>query len=158
LIVRFNYQLCARCDKIPVQIKAASRGVVARLKAGLTTTTHEVIVMATPSLSPKLALEIARRQRHAIVTRAIQLAKNAVKHQLQARGIKLASVSARDITLMAEDYLNQHRHELIVEAMTTVQQWTAEGVFGKCATSSQIQWVRLCRTHERNGCSEGTQG
>lgn len=115
---------------------------MARLKAGLTTTTHEVIVMATPSLSPELALEMARRQRHAIVTRAIQLAKNAVKHQLQARGIKLASVSARDITLMAEDYPNQHRHELIVEAMTTVQR----------------EWVRLCRTHERNGCSEGTQG
>ena len=89
--------------------------------------------MATPSLSPKLTLEIARRQHHAVSVLAIQRAKRSVQRQLQAQGLKLAQFSAKDITLLAEGYLAQHRHELIVEAMTTVEQWTARGVFGKRA-------------------------
>jgi len=49
---------------------------------------------ATPSLSP------AERLKSAVFTRALHRAKHAVKRQLQARGIKLASVSARDITMI----------------------------------------------------------
>jgi site-specific recombinase XerD len=89
--------------------------------------------MATPSLSPKLALGIAQRQRHAVIVLAIQRAKRSMQRQLQAQGIKLASVSARDISHLAEAYLAQHRHELIAEAMTTVERWTARGMFGKRA-------------------------
>jgi hypothetical protein len=113
---------------------------------------------ATPSLSPKRVQEILQRQRHAVITLAIQRAKKAIMAQLQARGEKVAHYSAKDITLLAEAYLAQHRHELVVEAIAIVECWTAQGYFGKRAQRaganinnsvkrrrSQIQWVRLCR-------------
>jgi hypothetical protein len=39
-----------------------------------------------------------------------------VKRQLQAPGIKLHAPSAKDIRVLADDYLAQHRERLIVEA------------------------------------------
>jgi hypothetical protein len=83
------------------------------------------IVIATNSLSP------AERLKSAVFTLALQRAKTAVKRQLQAKGHKVAHYSARDITMMAQAYLDQHRAELIAEAKATVECWVAEGFFGK---------------------------
>jgi hypothetical protein len=106
-----------------VQIKAASRGVVARLKAGLTTTTREVIVMATTSLSPKRELERIRKHRSAVITLAMQQAKRLVQRQLQAQGLKLAQFSAKEITLLAEAELERNRARFIAVAEQTINTW-----------------------------------
>jgi hypothetical protein len=89
--------------------------------------------MAKPSLSPKLALELAQRQRHAVITLAIQRAKKAVQAQLQAQGHKVAHFSAKEITVMAEQFLAEHRHEFVAWVIPVVQAWTREGMFGKRA-------------------------
>ena len=39
-----------------------------------------------------------------------------MKRQLQAQGIKLYSLSAKDIRVLANDYLAQHRTKLVAEA------------------------------------------
>jgi hypothetical protein len=65
----------------------------------------------------------------AVFVLARQAARKAVKRQLQARGLKPQYMSARDISVLADEYLAEHR-ELITEAKATVAQWQAEGVFG----------------------------
>ena len=52
------------------------------------------------------------------MTLALLRAKNAIKRKLQAQGIKLNSVSARDITLMAEHHLNKHRARVSTDGQT----------------------------------------
>jgi hypothetical protein len=55
-----------------------------------------------------------------LCTLARQKAVKAVKHQLQARGIRLNDVAARDIHIWADAYLEVHRQELIEQAMEMV--------------------------------------
>jgi hypothetical protein len=71
--------------------------------------------MATPSLSPK-ALERIRRHHHAVAVLAHRSAKKAVVAQLRAQGLKPQHYSAREIAILADDYLAQHRARLIVDA------------------------------------------
>jgi hypothetical protein len=66
------------------------------------------------------------------VTLARQGAVKAVKRQFAARGIKLHSVTHREIVAAAEYYLSDHP-ELITEAKPTIERWTLEGVLGKRA-------------------------
>jgi hypothetical protein len=83
-----------------------------------------------------------------------------VKAQIRREGrIKLCSVPSREITAMAEAYVLAHR-ELIAEARARVEQWAAEGFFGKAVQHSQDlhkprsaapQALPLCETHDRNG-------
>jgi hypothetical protein len=117
---------------------------------------------ANASLSPKLALEIAQRRHHAIVVLAIQRAKKAVKAQLQAQGHKVAHYSAKEIAVMADQYLSQHRHELIVEAIGIVERWTAEGVFGKRAQRAaesvrNVTGLRTLAQPQPHQCEENWQ-
>ncbi len=69
----------------------------------------------------------------ATMTLALQRAKKSVQAQLRAKGLKLAQFSARDIGLLAEAYLDQHRAELLAGAKAIVERWMAEGFFGKRA-------------------------
>jgi hypothetical protein len=43
-----------------------------------------------------------------------------VQTGIRAKGQRLADFSAREITLLAEDYLAQHRQELIAEAENVI--------------------------------------
>jgi hypothetical protein len=74
------------------------------------------MVMATTNLSQNRATQRLLRHRAAVATLARQAAIKAVKRQLQAQGIKLYSLSAKDIRVLADDYLAQHRARLIAEA------------------------------------------
>jgi hypothetical protein len=56
----------------------------------------------------------------AFATLARQAAVKAVKRQLQAQGIKVPSLSAKDIRALADDYLGQHRERLVAEAKQIV--------------------------------------
>jgi hypothetical protein len=91
------------------------------------------MAQASDSLSPKRAAELERQHRHAAIVLALQSATRTIKTQLQAEGIKVNHVSVRDIRIQAEAYLDVHRTRLIAEATAIVEQWTAEGFFGKRA-------------------------
>ena len=61
---------------------------------------------ATVSLSPK-ALERIRKHRAAVRTLAMYRAKQAVKEDIRARGLKIAQFSAKEIAVLAEAELEQ---------------------------------------------------
>jgi hypothetical protein len=86
--------------------------------------------------------ELEARRRCAVAVVAQQRAIKAVKRQLQARGLKPAHFSRREITVLAKEYLRDHpsiRAELIAEAREIVDQWQAEGFFGKRAAAQVIR-------------------
>ena len=66
----------------------------------------------------------------AIVTLARQRAIKAVKRGYQAKGVKVYQIAHKEIVIAANEYLREHR-ELIAEAAEVVEQWRAEGFFGK---------------------------
>ena len=78
---------------------------------------------ATTMSAKELALQIKFRGclHHAVLYRA----RNKVKDQLRAAGLKISGYSARDLTVLAEEYVQHHREELI-EAVTP---WVHELVF-----------------------------
>jgi hypothetical protein len=116
--VRFNVRCDARSDKLTCANEAPGHGSEHHDRA-LTITTKG-IVMATRSLSPKRALEKMRQYRAAVMTIAHYRAKQAVKAEIRARGQKIAEFSARDIALLAEAYMAQHRDWLITKAAEDV--------------------------------------
>jgi hypothetical protein len=68
-------------------------------------------------------------------TLARQRAMKAAKAGLQALSLRPSQFSHRDLVIRAEQYLDQHREELIAEAKQIVARWQAEGLFWKaCST------------------------
>jgi len=65
---------------------------------------------ANPPLAPSAVL----------TTAAMYRARQEIKRQLKARGERVAQLSARDITLLAEQYLAEHRQALMEEAQAMV--------------------------------------
>ena len=63
------------------------------------------------------------QHRHAVITLALQRAKKAVQAGIRAKGQRIAGFSAREITLLAEDYLAQHREQLWAEAEHAIATW-----------------------------------
>jgi hypothetical protein len=88
--------------------KAASQGGHHDAKAGLTTTTHEEIVMATRSLSPKQIAERAQLARQAVMVFARLAAKRAIQDQLRAAGVRVSLVPPAEIMRQAGEYLASH--------------------------------------------------
>jgi hypothetical protein len=72
--------------------------------------------MASTSLSPNRAMQRMLKHRAAIATLARQAAIKAVKHRLRADGLKLHDFSAKDIAVLADKYLAEHRARLIEDA------------------------------------------
>lgn len=60
-------------------------------------------------------------------------ARKAVKEQLRREGLKPTHYAAREISLMASEYLMAHRAELMPPAIETITHWTLAGEFGKRA-------------------------
>ena len=60
-------------------------------------------------------------------------ARDAVKDQLRKQGLKVSHYAARDITVMACEYLSEHRSELLPPAIETITRWTLACEFGKRA-------------------------
>ena len=67
-----------------------------------------------------------------VVTIARLRARNAVKRQLRDRGLKVSHFSAKEISVLAEEYFAQHP-ELINEAAIVVERLRVEGYLGKRA-------------------------
>jgi hypothetical protein len=74
---------------------------------------------AAPSLSPK-ALERIRRHGVAVRTLAQMRARKATLAGLRSQGLRPQRFSAKEIALLAEDLLAQHRAELVAEAIEII--------------------------------------
>jgi hypothetical protein len=66
-------------------------------------------------------------------------ARKAVKEQLRREGLKPTRYAAREISLMASEYLMAHRAELMPLAIETITRWTLAGHFGKRAQRALAQ-------------------
>jgi hypothetical protein len=57
----------------------------------------------------------------------------AVKDQLRKQGLKVSHYAAREITVLAQEYLSGHRSELMPDAIAAIERMTLAGEFGKRA-------------------------
>ena len=78
---------------------------------------------AAVNLSPNVATQRLLRHRSAVMTLARVRAKKAVLVALRAQGLRPQHFSAREIAVLAEYYLNQHRAELVGEATEAIATW-----------------------------------
>jgi Na+-transporting NADH:ubiquinone oxidoreductase subunit NqrC len=76
---------------------------------------EEPMAKAVRSLSPKQIAERTQLHRQAVIQLARLAAKNAVKEEMRAQGIRLTLVFPAVITAKANEYLSAHR-ELFDEA------------------------------------------
>jgi hypothetical protein len=79
--------------------------------------------MATPSLSPNRIAQRLREHHHAVIVLARQSAKKAIKAQIRAEGLKLSQFSAKDISIRADAWFDEHRDELLAEAEHAIATW-----------------------------------
>ena len=77
------------------------------------------MAQAARSLSPKQILERLQRHRHAVAVLAMQSARREVKAQIRAQGLN----SAKEISILAEAHLAQHREQLRAEAEHAIATW-----------------------------------
>jgi DNA invertase Pin-like site-specific DNA recombinase len=77
----------------------------------------------------------------------MQRAKKAVQANIRAKGQRLADFSAREITVLAEDYLAQHREQLRAEAEHAIATWPgfARWRLPDCANLSTFVQIRKAR-------------
>jgi hypothetical protein len=87
------------------------------------------IVMAEASIQQKALIQITTAA-HVL---AMLRARNAVKEELRKQGLKLTEYSAREITSWASVYLDDHRSELMPDAIAQARAMILAGVCGKRA-------------------------
>jgi hypothetical protein len=78
---------------------------------------------AAISLSPNRATQKILRHRSAVMTLARMRAKKAVLLALRAQGLKPQDFSAREIGVLTDYYVNQHRAKLMAEAEEAIATW-----------------------------------
>ncbi len=83
-------------------------------------TAHELCTLTLEDILPLHLRRAAQRHHHAVATLARQAAIKAIKAKLRAEGTRLSEFAAREITMMAEDYLAQHRDQLTAEAKALI--------------------------------------
>jgi hypothetical protein len=89
------------------------------------------MVEATSSIAQILTIRITTASHVLAQLRA----RNAVKRELQAQGLKVSHYAAREISSWAQVYLEDHP-QLLDEARPVVEAWLAQGVFGKRAAKA----------------------
>jgi hypothetical protein len=82
--------------------------------------TTEVKVMTARELAAQIRL------RTATATFAHQAAKRRVKDKIRADGGKIWDYTARDLTLLADQYLAEHREELIPQARIWAEEFLSK--------------------------------
>jgi len=108
---------------------------------------------ATPSIqqSPTIRITTAAHMLAQIQSRKV------VKEQLRREGQKVTHYCARDISIMANEYLAEHREELIGPAKATIERWTLAGEFGKRAQRALAQALCAKLTSDaQNGKAQST--
>ena len=74
-------------------------------------------------LSPNRETQRMLRHRSAVMTLARMRAKKAVLLELRAQGLKPQHFSAREIGVLTDYYVNQHRAKLMAEAAEAIATW-----------------------------------
>ena len=82
-------------------------------------------------------------------------ARQHVKRQLQALGHKVSHYSARDISVLANQYLGEHRDELMPPAVEQAQRWMLQGVFGKRAQKEFIKHLGIEQSQGERSVANG---
>jgi hypothetical protein len=77
----------------------------------------------TAILSPNIATQKILRHRSAVMTLARMRAKKAVLLELRAQGFKPQHFSIREIAVLTDYYVNQHRARLMAEAAEIIETW-----------------------------------
>jgi hypothetical protein len=78
-------------------------------------------------------------------------ARQHVKRQLQAKGEKVTHYSAKDISVLANQYLAEHRAELIPPAIEQARAMILAGVLGKRAAKAFKEHLKIEQSRiERN--------
>ena len=80
--------------------------------------------------------QVRATMRAATITLARRQAIKATKAELQAQGLRPSHIAHSKIVARANEYLLDHREELIAEAKQTVERWRVEGFFGKRAQAA----------------------
>ena len=110
----------------------------------------------------------AIRLRLAVAVLARQAAIKATKAELRAKGLKLSNFTHRDIVVLAEEYLAEHREELVAEAIVIAKRWQAEDERRRearrqrrllernsrvvhSARKPDPQGLSVCESHDQNG-------
>ena len=78
---------------------------------------------AAVSLSPNRATQRIIGYRSAVMTLARMHAKKAVLHELRAQGFKPQHFSVREIGVLTDYYVNQHRARLMAEGEEAIATW-----------------------------------
>jgi hypothetical protein len=78
---------------------------------------------ATAILSPNRETQRMIRHRSAVMTLARMRAKKSVLLALRAQGLKPQDFSAREIGVLTDYYVNQHRAKLMAEAAEAIATW-----------------------------------
>jgi hypothetical protein len=78
---------------------------------------------ATAIVSPNRETQRMLRHRSAVMTLARMRAKKSVLLALRAQGFKPQHFSVREIVVLTDYYLNQHRARLIAEAEEAIATW-----------------------------------
>jgi hypothetical protein len=101
----------------------------------------------------------AQRQAQAVRVLVMHAAKREVKDAIRREGkVKLSRVPQREIIAMARERVMAdaaYRARLVAEARPIVDQWTAEGFFGKQAAQRQLE---RNSKHLSNSQHPGSQG
>ena len=92
---------------------------------------------AAVDLSPNVATQRMLRHRSAVMTLARMRAKKAVLLALRAQGLRPQHFSAREIAVLTDYYVNQHRAELMSEATEAIATWPGFARW-RCAELSTV--------------------
>jgi hypothetical protein len=115
---------------------------------------------ATAILSPNRETQRMLRHRSAVMTLARMRAKKSVLLALRAQGLKPQDFSAREIGVLTDYYVNQHRAKLMAEAAEAIATWPgfAQWRLPECANlSSDAQTENKPRSTSSAVQSSGAQ-
>ena len=101
-----------------------------------------------------MTLTISQQIAGATMTRAMQLARGAVKAELHKQAVRLCEVDAKTISSWAVLYLEDHP-KLIAEAKTCVEAWFTRGVFGRKAQKEFIKYLGIEQSQADRSVANG---
>jgi hypothetical protein len=82
-------------------------------------------------------------------------ARQAVKRQLQAKGEKVTHYSAKDISVLANQYLAEHRAQLIPPAIEQARAMILAGVLGKRAAKAFKEQLGIEQSKRERSVANG---
>jgi hypothetical protein len=101
-----------------------------------------------------MTLTITQQMTMATMTRAMMLARGAVKEALKRQAVRLCEVDAKDISSWARVYLDDHP-ALMDQARSEIAEWFARGVFGKRAQKAFIKELKIEQTQVEGSVGNG---